>query len=1238
MPFFLSTICSLNKFISIRPAMTKSSKQEHNFLCFCNLFFYYNFSTFMKVKMCLEKMSLHKDDYFELSVSAYPKIFGKKRNVLVIERMKEMFSVADNFFDTIATLPPSARDSMMQSVLTWYEQAIAKLQEEGKMPNSSDEKKNEGDNGNFVAEDNFLVHSDTSKDVKSPLSVLIDADTATEKMPKKKEINIAANEKGNEKLTTHSVPVDKVMITIPKGEPANMDVGQLLDMKSNINQSFDEISGAKVNYTYEFVKCGDVMFNHESDNFYEIENIVYINCDQWSYHKNISLPIYSSMDLYKYFSQSLVLIPDDHIKKSVMVVVVIEFVSYFSVDQLDPMTNTLSFFFKKVTGKNASSFPLSKFSTNFDENIRLVTSSTFHSINSIRFISVKVKPGSEKKRKAPTSKISKSKRTRSSSPIFQGGCRTGNDKTQVYRHENGKSERVFPKQKQRDNNCALYSICRALSYEFNKKAKSATQRITRGRIVSALKLRELLGVPDESMLTFNHITRVTQILKEKYDFNIGVNVYTILDKKLNLQFSTPQDDLIDPTKKWISLWHGFPAENHYGAIISFTEKKKLELCKVCKRALKSGHVCDVESATIMQGYYRRNKKKLTAPGLLVNYGKPCKKEVIPAKEWTLTKDKSNKKWNSFAVIDVKTFIDKSLNVNDWKEGNVMYHIPYAVGCLLRDKFYCYKGPNCIQTFLERHGDEDLIVCGFNNRRYDSLFFLKDHLRNRDNTSADFVVDDAKIMCLKVKKLKFVDIAAFIPSPLENACKCFFDIPEALTKKNFSHQLIQGFDDVYKYETKVEVDDNVLFHAMKYLRSKMTRQDWITLDPRDVADMIMKELKDFKDFTYSKLCELTEQKNEYHRILIEFDEDAPEVYPNPWRKCLENNCRFVLWLACKTQNTFAEILCHKDRVPWIFDSPTIASFAYLNWRHSLRDHKLARHSIEIPKTNCKYNFIKAAVYDGTVLNFFNHFKSVDYDKPYEEINDHLTYFDVGSRYYSAQTGVEAMIMAGEDEAKDFIPRYPVGPSYWSNNPKEDYDNGYMGFYYVKVIPPRDLLAPIIPKRKKEFDIAFIKKSDMRHWLSNGLVSALDPFEGIYGSVILKFAEKFGYKYEFKKEALVYKNSIEGMFDCARKILQMKNAEDKKKEEGKSYNKSICLLSELILNAGFVQSCMHDCIQKKIVISSISEMMNFLKKGDIINFHCLKMKKTSKKLWLCFELHNLKRHSQSKMKLLLLNIQK
>ncbi|ETO13165.1 hypothetical protein RFI_24210 [Reticulomyxa filosa] len=100
-----------------------------------------------------------------------------------------------------------------------------------------------------------------------------------------------------------------------------------------LNRTLAEISDLNVHFSYQFIKIGYVMFGHEFDDYYEIENLVRITSNLGSYRRDKSYPIHKSDDLYKYFLKALDYIPDEHIVDSFMVVVNVELQSYYSVDQ-----------------------------------------------------------------------------------------------------------------------------------------------------------------------------------------------------------------------------------------------------------------------------------------------------------------------------------------------------------------------------------------------------------------------------------------------------------------------------------------------------------------------------------------------------------------------------------------------------------------------------------------------------------------------------------------------------------------------------------------------------------------------------------------------------------------------------------------------------------------------------------------------------------------------------------------
>ncbi|ETO13433.1 hypothetical protein RFI_23940, partial [Reticulomyxa filosa] len=934
-------------------------------------------------------------------------------------------------------------------------------------------------------------------------------------------------------------------------------------------RTFDETFGGQVGFKYQFVKIGDVLFNHSSDDFYEIENVVKISTSNENYLKEGSMPLHSIRDFYGYFLKAMDLIPDEHLTDCFMVVVVAKFQSYYSREMDDFNESTMAFFFRDVKRKHA---------TNYSKNIITMSSSSFNTLSEFRFISVKNKGAAKTKRGRPRTY----KKSRSVTPEVKGGCRVGSDTEKTYKLVDEKIKVIFPKQKEDDFNCAIYAICRGLSNQINRMSDAMLKpsRASRGRVITPLRLRRdltRLGIEEKIPLKFSHIEKVVKILKDRYEIKIGVRVFVILEQKLRMIQMTVHEENDEP-KIWVDLINLFPVEEHYGLILQRENRVPKKTCRVCSITYRKKHNCTQERAVLNQAFKRRNNMYVYAPQLLVPYEKTVEKAVIPGREWRLSKGKYEEFWNSFGVFDIETFMSDSPDGDEDQlvEIGTKFHRPYAVGFLLKDKFYCFKGPNCIDEWMAMFSDMDLTVCGFNN-------------------SSKFVIDGPRVMNMK---------------------SVSFNVPSNVAKGKFSHQLIRGFEDVDKYENVVEMDENILFCAMKNIRTRMTKMEWFDAYSIKIIELLLEELKDFKDFNIAMAYGWVGIIEDNYEKLMDYCGQSVPLYPNAWKPYLENDCRSVFWIAKQMQDTFARMLQSKNKVPWMFDYVTISTFAYKNWCHSLRDPELACHSIEIPNTVDKYNFIRAAIYGGTVLNFTRNYKSMDSGKEYKDIKDYLVFYDVCSEYPASQFGVKNFLMAGETEPKDFEPEYPSGPSFWSDNPKEDYEKGYIGFYWVKVFPPRDLLLPIIPRRKMDFSIELVKENRMKSWSTSGLIRVLYPFDGVYSSVILKFAEKFGYKFEFKGMALIYKNKVKGLFRCVDNIYNIKDAEDKKKEAGLDFNPAMRSSAKLMLNAGYGQHCMHARSTQKVIIDSYDGILKYLAKGSILKFSLFNTAK-KKKIIAVFE---------------------
>jgi len=217
---------------------------------------------------------------------------------------------------------------------------------------------------------------------------------------------------------------------------------------------------------------------------------------------------------------------------------------------------------------------------------------------------------------------------------------------------------------------------------------------------------------------------------------------------------------------------------------------------------------------------------------------------------------------------------------------------------------------------------------------------------------------------------------------------------------------------------------------------------------------------------------------------------------------------------------------------------MGQMAYDIWTTTLKD------TVEVPKEEPKYSFIRKATYGPRCHPQRQTFKSKRYDEVmdgemcYEELLDSRDFIfnaDVNSLYPASMAGCDFMQV-----------RYPVGVSRWSDRPERDFKDGRLGFYEIQYKPPRNLRVPILP-------IHGVVTTTMSSWevpKEGGLSWTLRPGEGVYSSVDIENAIRHGYEVKFLKRALVWDESSDVFSTYVERFYKLKQQASAKRQTAKT----------------------------------------------------------------------------------------
>ena len=312
------------------------------------------------------------------------------------------------------------------------------------------------------------------------------------------------------------------------------------------------------------------------------------------------------------------------------------------------------------------------------------------------------------------------------------------------------------------------------------------------------------------------------------------------------------------------------------------------------------------------------------------------------------------------------------------------------------------------------------------------------------------------------------------------------------------------------------------------------------------------------------------KSSFDHTLIQSWDDTvkyqPTVQPYLEKDVLALNELFM---------TFNDMMYEQMKVN-ITSYITLSHMAYNIWASMLES------KVEIPNDKAKYDFIKLATYGGRCYPVQKRFVSKLYEGvrngtvSYDELRksgDFIFNADVSSLYPASMRGVQMMSVA-----------YPKGKSRWSDKPKEEFDNGTIGFYNIEFTCP-DIRVPILPRRK------------LLNGRSIGVEWSLKPGRGVYSSVDIQNAIQYGYNVTFIDKCLAYDDSGDLFSKYVDKYYALKTIAEK---EGNDVKKQI---AKLMLNALYGKTLQKAIFDTSKVIHNVNDYHDFLRKYELTGWNMI-----------------------------------
>ena len=165
-------------------------------------------------------------------------------------------------------------------------------------------------------------------------------------------------------------------------------------------------------------------------------------------------------------------------------------------------------------------------------------------------------------------------------------------------------------------------------------------------------------------------------------------------------------------------------------------------------------------------------------------------------------------------------------------------------------------------------------------------------------------------------------------------------------------------------------------------------------------------------------------------------------------------------------------------------------------------------------------------------------------------------------------------------------YPTGTSRWSSKPKDEYNNGKLGFYDITYTPPRDIMVPILPKKKIQNDKTI------------GIEWNLFPGDGVFTNVDIDNAITAGYEVEFQNKCLVYDDKSANVFkvyvESFYKLKETAEREDNKVKRS---------VAKLMLNSLYGKTLQKAIFNTTTIINDIFEFNKFVLEHELTDYSIL-----------------------------------
>src|SRR4051812_8725188 len=158
--------------------------------------------------------------------------------------------------------------------------------------------------------------------------------------------------------------------------------------------------------------------------------------------------------------------------------------------------------------------------------------------------------------------------------------------------------------------------------------------------------------------------------------------------------------------------------------------------------------------------------------------------------------------------------------------------------------------------------------------------------------------------------------------------------------------------------------------------------------------------------------------------------------------------------------------------------------------------------------------------------------------------------------------------------------------WSSKSKEEYDSGKLGFYEISYVPPRDILVPILPKKKMQNNTLI------------GIEWDLFPGQGVFTSVDIQNAISSGYEVQFINKCLVYDSKSSNVFKkYVDTFYDLKVVAEK---EENAVKRSV---AKLMLNSLYGKTLQRAIFNTTTIINDVFEFNKFVLEHELTDYSIL-----------------------------------